>query len=520
MLNYIRENYPETFNDYIESSEFVAIIELISYLSQSLAFRVDLNTRENFLSTAQSKDSILRLANMLGYAPKRNIPASGLMKVTSISTTEPLVDATGVSIQNTPILWNDDNNLDSFDQFVAILNSAMSSNNPFTKPIVEEKVGNIATEVYALNNRKGDNLTFNFTADTNVEVYLENLSDRFSNQIFAKIIRWDDKNKVWNHRDVKDSSEAPKADTPAEETEEESTEDQTTQFGALAKDLLKLGVFSTDEDEEELNISTPEEFLERFQEEKRKGAIEVVNNFIGQFGEDYQKAFDAIFVKGVDPKEYFGTYNNITSFSDMDLSQEQNQVAVIKQALSDQGFESEDIDSEVERLKNYGDLETVATKHHKVLVKKEAAKLQDLEQKSQYEVQQKQAIKNQYAQNVQGILQEKLKTKEFDGIPINPKLANELQDFLLVDKYKTASGETLTDFDKTILELKRPENHQTKVKVALLLKILEKDPTLSTIQKTGITKKSNELFGEVARQVTKSGTKSGSSQQKSNSWFL
>ena len=315
-------------------------------------------------------------------------------------------------------------------------------------------------------------------------------------------------------------AKAPKADTPAEETEEESTEDQTTQFGALAKDLLKLGVFSTDEDEEELNISTPEEFLERFQEEKRKGAIEVVNNFIGQFGEDYQKAFDAIFVKGVDPKEYFGTYNNITSFADMDLSQEQNQVAVIKQALSDQGFESEDIESEVERLKNYGDLETVATKHHKVLVKKEAAKLQDLEQKSQYEVQQKQAIKNQYAQNVQGILQEKLKTKEFDGIPINPKLANELQDFLLVDKYKTASGETLTDFDKTILELKRPENHQTKVKVALLLKILEKDPTLSTIQKTGITKKSNELFGEVARQVTKSGTKSGSSQQKSNSWFL
>ena len=315
-------------------------------------------------------------------------------------------------------------------------------------------------------------------------------------------------------------AKAPKAEAPAEETEEESEENQTTQFGALAKDLLKLGVFSTDEDEEEINISTPEEFLERFQEEKRKGAIEVVNNFIGQFGEDYQKAFDAIFVKGVNPKEYFGTYNNITSFADMDLSQEQNQVAVIKQALADQGFESEDIDSEVERLKNYGDLENVATKHHKVLVKKEAAKLQDLEQRAQQEVQQKQAIKNQYVQNVQGILQEKLKTKEFDGIPINPKLANELQDFLLVDKYKTASGETLTDFDKTILELKRPENHQTKVKVALLLKILEKDPTLSTIQKTGITKKSNELFGEVARQVTKSGTKSGNSQQKSNSWFL
>lgn len=58
-----------------------------------------------------------------------------------------------------------------------------------------------------------------------------------------------------------------------------------------------------------------------------------------------------------------------------------------------------------------------------------------------------------------------------------------------------------------------------KVKVGLLLKILEKDPTLSTIQKSGISKKSNELFGEVARQVSKSATKS-SSPQKSNSWFL
>lgn len=312
---------------------------------------------------------------------------------------------------------------------------------------------------------------------------------------------------------------APTQQTDTQEDESEE-EEQTTQFGALAKDLFKLGVFSSEE-EEDVNISTPEEFLERFQEEKKKGAVEMVNNFIGQFGDDYQQAFDAIFVKGVSPKEYFSTYNNIESFSDMDLSEESNQVAVIKQALADQGFETDDINSEVERLKNYGDLETVATKHHKVLVKKEAQKLANLEQKAQVELQQKQAVKNQYIQNVQGVLQDKLKTKEFDGIPINPKLASELQEFLLVDKYKTASGETLTDFDKTILELKRPENHTLKVKVGLLLKILEKDPTLSTIQKTGITKKSNELFGEVARQVSKSGTKSsGTTNTKPNSWFL
>jgi hypothetical protein len=314
----------------------------------------------------------------------------------------------------------------------------------------------------------------------------------------------------------------PAEDAPADDDQEEGEgEGQVSQFTALSRDLFKLGVFSKDEDEEDVNISTPEEFLERFQNEKKKGAIEMVNSFIGQFGEDYQQAFDAIFVKGVNPKDYFGAYNNVVSFAEMDLSQENNQVTVIKQALADQGFEAEDIDTEVERLKNYGDLESVATKHHKVLVKKEAQKLAQMEQRAEQELQQKQAIKNQYIQNVQQVLQEKLKSKEFDGIPINPKLANELQDFLLVDKYKTQSGETLTDFDKTILELKRPENHATKVKVALLLKILEKDPTLSTIQKTGVTKKSNAMFEEVARQVTRAKSPASSSQpSKQNSWFL
>lgn len=316
---------------------------------------------------------------------------------------------------------------------------------------------------------------------------------------------------------------APKAKAPVAADDADTDDDNApegTQFTALANDLYKLGVFTSDDDEPEA-VTTAEEFLERFNEEKKKGASEMVQNFIGQFGEDYQEAFDAIFVKGVNPKEYFGTYNQIVSFAEMDLNDENNQVKIMKQALSDQGFDPEDVDTEIERLQNYGDLESVATKHHKVLVKKEAVKLQQLEQKSEAELQQKAYIRNQYIDNVQTILQEKVKAKEFDGIPINPKLAGELQDFLLVDKWKTPSGETLTDFDRAILDMKKPENHAMKVKLGLLMKMLEKDPTLSTIQRTGVTKKSNELFGEVARQVTRTKNSTGSgSGAKPNSWFL
>jgi hypothetical protein len=79
--------------------------------------------------------------------------------------------------------------------------------------------------------------------------------------------------------DTEDEEEegiAPKAKVPAtpEESDEES-EPEVSRFTALATDLLKLGVFTNEEDGEEEPITSPEQFLERFQEEKKKGAIEV-----------------------------------------------------------------------------------------------------------------------------------------------------------------------------------------------------------------------------------------------------
>ena len=84
MIDYIQNNYPEDYNDWISSSEFIALIDLMSFLGLNLAFRLDLNTRENFLSTAERKESVLRLADFLGYNPKRNINLHGLLKIIGI----------------------------------------------------------------------------------------------------------------------------------------------------------------------------------------------------------------------------------------------------------------------------------------------------------------------------------------------------------------------------------------------------------------------------------------------------
>ena len=83
-VDYLRLYYPETFNDYVESSEFIALLDLMAFMGQALAFRNDLNSRENFLDSAERRDSVVRLANLVGYTPKRNTAAQGFLKVFAI----------------------------------------------------------------------------------------------------------------------------------------------------------------------------------------------------------------------------------------------------------------------------------------------------------------------------------------------------------------------------------------------------------------------------------------------------
>ncbi len=152
LINYIQTYYPEDFNDYIESSEFIAIIELLAYFGTSLAFRTDLNSRENFIDTAERRESIIRLAQMVNYVPRRNIAASGLFKIAAVQTNQPLTDANGVNINDLTIFWNDPNNPDWFDQFIQVVNSAFSTLNPFGRPTKSGTIGSIPTDLYQLNN--------------------------------------------------------------------------------------------------------------------------------------------------------------------------------------------------------------------------------------------------------------------------------------------------------------------------------------------------------------------------------
>lgn len=151
MIDYLRIYYPEDFNDFIESSEYIALIDLIAFLGQSLAFRTDLNARENFLQTAERRDSIIRLSKMLSYNAKRSSTARGVLKVQSISTTQNIFDSNGFNLADTPIVWNDSTNSDFLEQFTLVMNAALNTSQRFGKPAYKATVNDVRIEEYNIN---------------------------------------------------------------------------------------------------------------------------------------------------------------------------------------------------------------------------------------------------------------------------------------------------------------------------------------------------------------------------------
>ena len=167
MIQYIRQNYPEDFNDYIESSEYLALIDLVAFLGQNLAFRTDLNARENFLETADRRDSILRLARLISYNPTRNQCANGLMKVVGISTTENVVDSNNLNLSGQTISWNDSGNPNWYEQFIKVLNASLAENEKFGNPVKSENIDAIPTSQYRVNANSTDVPVYSFTKSVN-----------------------------------------------------------------------------------------------------------------------------------------------------------------------------------------------------------------------------------------------------------------------------------------------------------------------------------------------------------------
>ena len=151
LLIYIKQTYPDKYNDFIASSEFVAVLDLVAYLGHSLSYRLDMNTRENFMDLAERKESVLRLAKTLGYNKTRPINSRGFMKITSVRTNEDVYDSNGVSLANRVINWNDANDTEWYENFITVVNSSLNKETKIKNPKATLNISTIEHNIYEVN---------------------------------------------------------------------------------------------------------------------------------------------------------------------------------------------------------------------------------------------------------------------------------------------------------------------------------------------------------------------------------
>jgi hypothetical protein len=76
LINFAQTYYPNTYNDFNETSPGMMLIEMASYIGDVLSFYTDNQIQENFLQFAKQRKNLLAQAYTYGYQPKVTKAAS------------------------------------------------------------------------------------------------------------------------------------------------------------------------------------------------------------------------------------------------------------------------------------------------------------------------------------------------------------------------------------------------------------------------------------------------------------
>ena len=289
------------------------------------------------------------------------------------------------------------------------------------------------------------------------------------------------------------ANEEPDDTEEAQETEEA---DSDSTFVSISQELVSLGVFSEDEDDP--LPTTGEEFAKRFEKESIRKANENLQNFLSRFGQDRLDAFRAIFVNGVDPKEYFSIASAPEDIFTLDMEQESNQKKVVKKYYQEVlGLSEGRADKLIQSLIEDGELDSEAVTALGKFRETHEQRLAELERQRVEAEQQKLQNKQMFINQVNDVISKKIQEKEIDGFKFDKSVADRVMATLTQDSWRLPNGELITDFQKFMMELSRPENIDIAIKIALLK---EHNFDFSKLQLKKANLEKNKLFSNLAQK--------------------
>ena len=78
LIEFAKSYFPNTYNDFNESSPGMMFIEMAAYVGDVLNYYVDNQFRESLLHAAEEKKNIYKIAQSLGYKPKVSHPSTAI----------------------------------------------------------------------------------------------------------------------------------------------------------------------------------------------------------------------------------------------------------------------------------------------------------------------------------------------------------------------------------------------------------------------------------------------------------
>ena len=148
LINYSKTYFPDTFNDFTDTSTGMLFMEMASYVGDVLSFYLDNQIQETFIQKARQQENLYQMAYLLGYEPKVTTAASvdidfyqQVPAKLSGSEYVPDYDYAMIIPENTQIT----SNVDSTQQFLiedVIDFSASGSLDPTTVSVYQISSGN------------------------------------------------------------------------------------------------------------------------------------------------------------------------------------------------------------------------------------------------------------------------------------------------------------------------------------------------------------------------------------------
>ena len=81
LIEFSKQYFPNTYQDFNESSPGMMFIEMASYIGDVLGYYIDDTFKESLITTAEDRENIFELARMMGYKPKVTSPATTKLSV-------------------------------------------------------------------------------------------------------------------------------------------------------------------------------------------------------------------------------------------------------------------------------------------------------------------------------------------------------------------------------------------------------------------------------------------------------